>query len=203
MGLKTRLKQHLKTNYRQYLLVLVFMLLGLISGYYRAAGLESGVEEHLSAMLDQYLEAGLEGNLMGNTIFFSAFLKQSQTLLTIWLLGLTVIGLPLILVVVFLRSFSLGFTMGFFIQEKAGSGILLSIITLLPQNLVYLAALAAGAVTALNFSVYIVKSRNTMDKPLGVGLVAYTAVMAFLIVLLAAGAFIEAYLTPWLLGLLL
>jgi len=201
MGLKSRVRQHLKENSLQYILILGIFIIGFILGLLNVRGLDDGVKQYLLSMLDNYLHQGVEGELYGRTIFITAFINQAQTLLSIWLLGLTVIGFPLILVVILLRAFSLGFSLGFLLQEKAGTGILLSIITILPQNLVYIPCLLVAAVVAMNFSVYVVKSRSGSENPLGVALLSYSIIMLLLFLGIVLGAFIEAYLSPWLLGL--
>jgi stage II sporulation protein M len=199
MGLKYRIKQHLKENSTQYLIILAIFVFGFIFGFINVKGLDDQVKSHLTGMLDNYLRAGIEGDLYGRNIFINAFIKQVETILSIWLLGLTVIGLPLILVVVFLRAFSVGFTVGFLFQEKAGAGVLLSMISILPQNLVYIPCLLFAAIIAMNFSVDIVRNRGSGNS-LGLALLSYSIVMLVIILLFALGAFIEAYLSPWMLS---
>jgi stage II sporulation protein M len=105
------------------------------------------------------------------------------------------------LAVLFLRGFSLGFTVGFLYHEKAMTGVLISMISVLPQNLVYIPFLLMWAVIALNFSIFIVKGRNNSLMPLGTGLMSYSILMLAFLLLFLLGAFIEAYLSPWLLTL--
>lgn len=202
MYLKQRIKQHIKDNRWQYSLVLLIFICGVVIGGYKVAGLEGGVRSHLLQMIDNYLRGGMEGSLDGTSIFLSALMQQSKTILLIWFLGLTVIGLPLVLGVIFLRGMSLGFTLSFLFQEKAGAGIILSLIAVLPQNIVYIPFLLIWAVVALNASLYILNGRNDSYMPLGRALLAYTILMLLFILLFLVGAFIEAYLSPWLLQLL-
>ena len=202
MYLKQRIKQHIRDNRWQYLLILLIFLSGIVVGSYKVSSLEGGVRSHLLQMIDNYLKGGMEGNLDGASIFYSAFLHQSKTILAIWFLGLTVIGFPLILAVVFLRGISLGFTLNFLFQEKAGAGIILSFIAVLPQNIVYIPFLLIWAVVAVNASLYILKGRNNSYLPLGTALIAYSLLMLLFILVFLVGAFIEAYLSPWLLQLL-
>ncbi|KUG04778.1 stage ii sporulation protein m (spoiim) [hydrocarbon metagenome] len=201
MGLKYRIRQHLKENSAQYMLILGIFIIGFVLGFLNVRGLDDEVKQYLVVMLDNYLRGGLEGDLFGKSILITAFIKQAETICSIWLLGLTVIGLPLILAVIFLRGFSLGFTVGFLFQQKAGAGVLLSMVSILPQNLVYVPSLIVAGVVAMNFSVFIVKSRNAGGNSLGVALLAYSIVMLLLLIAFVLGAFIEAYLSPWLLGL--
>lgn len=201
MALKPRIKQHFKENRIQYALVTLLFVAGIFLGSLKVGGLEDPIKNHLSSLVDGYLNGN--GTSVGQNIFAGAFLNQVRFMLACWLLGLTVIGIPLILAVVFVRGFSLGFTVFFLLQQKAGFGIILSLLSLLPQNLIYVPILLMAAVVAVNFSLYIVRARHYSSTPLGIGLMGYTLLMLVLTILVALGAFLEAYLVPWLLSTLL
>jgi stage II sporulation protein M len=94
-----------------------------------------------------------------------------------------------------------GFTLGFLVQQKGGAGIVMSIMTIVPQNLVYIPLLVIWSVIALNLSAYLV-GRN-YSRPLSSSLINYCLLMALFLAAFGAGTFIEAYLSPWFLSLLL
>lgn len=201
MNLKLRIKQHIQENRGQYILIGFIFLAGIIIGNYKVSGLEGGVKNYLLSLVDSYLQGGAERSLDGKSIILAAFFNQARIVLAIWFLGLTVIGLPLILAVVFLRGISLGFTVGFLYQEKALAGILISLVSVLPQNLVYIPLLIMWSVIALNFSVFIIKGKSSSIMPLSTGLLSYSILMLVFLFLFLLGAIIEAYLSPWFLSL--
>ncbi|WP_054692788.1 stage II sporulation protein M [Syntrophomonas palmitatica] len=203
MKLKTRIKQHLKENRVQYFIVLFFFIAGIFCGDYRTADLDGGVRLHLLKLIEDYLKGGIHGSTGGSGILWAAYLSQVKTLLAVWFLGLTVIGLPLILTVILLRGFSLGFTWSFLIHEQAQKGIAIGVLSILPQNLVYIPLLLVWSVAALNFSVFIIRNRNANLLSLWRGVIAYTMLMFVFSGILLIGSFIEAYLSPWLLSLVL
>ena len=170
MSMKARIKQHLKDNRAQYLLIILFFVAGVVIGAYKVGSLDSTVRSHLSGLINGYLQSGVQGRLVGNEIIWKAFITQSKIILLIWFLGLTVIGLPLILGVVFVRGLSLGFTIAFLAHEQNAAGIWIAMVSVLPQNLVYIPLLLAWSVVALNFSVFIVKSRTAPGLSLGRGI---------------------------------
>lgn len=187
----------------QYLLITICFLAGAVLGGYKASSLDATMRSHLTGLINGYLQSGMQGALTGKEIIWGAFYTQSTTMLLIWFLGLTVIGLPLILGVVFIRGMSLGFTLAFLEHNQNSAGIWIALVSVLPQNLVYIPLLIIWSVIALNFSVFIVKSRSSSGLSLGRGLLGYTVMMMVFILLTLAGSLIEAYLAPWLLGLLL
>jgi len=204
MAPNTRIKQHIKENRLQYMLILLLFISGVILGDFKVLGLEGGVRSHLVDLIDNYLKGGGEVGLDGQSLLYTSFLNQAKSVIGIWFLGLTVIGIPLILGWVFLRGFALGFTIGFLIQEKAAAGIILSLISILPQNIVYIPLLIVWSVVAINFSLFVVKGRQAgRIMSLGRTLLGYSVLMCFFMLFALLGALIEAYLSPWLLSLFL
>lgn len=197
MNIISSIINHIKANRWQYLLISIIFVAGLVSGSYRANDLEVSVKSHLLNLIDNYLRGSSQGDLVGSRLLFYAFLNQAKTIVLVWFLGLTVIGMPLILGICFLKGFSLGFTIGFLVQEKAGEGILISLLAILPQNLLYIPLLLVWSVTAIKFSVFITGGRHNSALSLGKVLAAFTGQMLVLLLVVLAGALIEAYFSPW------
>src|SRR5690606_12729999 len=70
-----------------------------------------------------------------------------------WLLGLTVIGAPAALLLVFLRGFAVGFTFKFFIGVLSFRGILLGLVSVAPHSLFTLFGMCLATGAALAFAV--------------------------------------------------
>ncbi len=201
MNYKNRLKRHISENRWQYFLITLIFLTGVFVGDYKALGLAGGVRSHLIGLIDNYLKGGVSADLDKQVILINSFLNQAKSIVAVWFLGLTIIGMPIILAVVFLKGFSLGFTISFLVQEKAVSGVLISFLSILPQNLVYIPLLIIWSVVGINFSVYIARGRIGSGIPLGKGLISYSILMLVFLLIVVVGALIEAYLSPWFLGL--
>lgn len=201
MNIKHLLKAHVQRNAWQYLLITAILILGCILGEINASNLEGGTRSHLVKIIDGFLKGGVVNHREGYRLLIAAFFNQAKLVLLIWFLGMTVIGVPLILGMIFVKGFSLGFTFGFLVKEKAWVGCLISILAVFPQNIVYIPFLVAWAVVGINFSVYLVKGRFTGGVTLGQGLVTYTGAMLLALAVFLCGALIEAFLCPWLLSL--
>ncbi len=201
MKLRSKLKQHIIENRWQYLLITLIFLGGVIIGDYKVTGLTGSVKSHLLSLIDDYLKGGINADLDNQVILFNSFLNQAKSIIAIWFLGLTVIGMPIILGVVFFKAFSLGFTIAFLVQERAVSGVMISILSILPQNLVYIPLIIIWSVVGINFSVYVARGRAGNAVALGRALITYTMLLIVFLVIVLVGAFIEAYLSPWFLSL--
>lgn len=199
---KQRIFRHLYTSWWVYVFVGVCFIAGIIFG---SLGVNV-LDEQQTSSLTEFLEEGFSRfdndlNLMLTTK--QAVIKNLYNLGKIFVLGLTVIGFPLILAIVFTRGFALGFTMTFLIQEKTLRGWLLALFAVIPPNLVSLPAYFLGAVTAINFSIYLVRGRNNpKGPPISQYFLSYLVVMMGLSVLMLGAALIEGYLSPLVIKLL-
>lgn len=195
------IRRHISENRWQYIIIALIFISGVIIGNYKVPGLAGGVRSHLLALIDGYLQGGMEGSLSGGAILYHAFVMQGSTILAIWFLGLTVLGLPLILAIVFMRGLSLGFTLGFLVRTKGGGGALIGLLSVLPQNLVYIPFLLMWGVVATNFSIQVLRGNPSGFPGLLRRLTSYSLLMLVFLLLCFIGAFVEAYLSPWLLNL--
>lgn len=195
------IKRHISENRWQYFFLVVVFLAGAVLGNYKVPGIDGTVKTQLLSLVDQYVQGEMTGSFNGSSVILQAFINQARLVLAIWFLGLTVIGLPLVLGVVFLRGFSIGFTLGFLISEKAGGGIIISLLAILPQNLVYIPLLIIWGVISINFSLQVLKGGHSGFRGLMRRMAGYTLLMLVFLFLLLLGAIIEAYVSPWLLNL--
>ncbi|MGC7873565.1 stage II sporulation protein M [Desulfosporosinus sp. SYSU MS00001] len=77
----------------------------------------------------------------------------------IWILGLTIIGAPLIYLIVFTRGFILGFTVSFIISFKGMLGLGLILVTVLVPALLGIPLLLLGAGLATIFSFLLLRGK--------------------------------------------
>lgn len=93
------------------------------------------------------------------TIFYVSISNNLKTAAILGLLGLTIIGLPLIPALIFFRGFILGFTVGFFIGNLGAKGFLFSLLSVLPQNIIIVPSIISLGVAGMMFSTTVLKSR--------------------------------------------
>jgi len=173
-------------------------ILGLIAGASVLHALSPAQLDELRQYLDSFLNN--VGALAQNGQFpalkaWREILKgQLYSLGILWLLGLTVVGAPLVILLVGARGFILGFTVGFLVQDKAGQGLLLALVAVLPQNLFYVPGLLGAGTLALYFTMSLFKSSR--ETPVFTRILFYTLLYAALTLLVLAGTWIEAYLVP-------
>lgn len=196
-----KLREHVNSSWWVYLFVALCFLGGVVFG---SLGVNSLNLEQQTALGD-FLNKGLAGyveELDFSTTTRQALFKNLYNLAKICGLGLTVIGMPLILAIIFTRGFVLGFTVVFLFQEKAWQGGLIAMLAVLPPNLLSLPAYILAAVIAINFSLYLLKGGEQRSLPLPQYFFGYLLASVLLGLLMVGAALIEGYLSPLFIKLL-
>ncbi|MBX5466556.1 MAG: stage II sporulation protein M [Firmicutes bacterium] len=119
----------------------------------------SGLAAALRALL-----AGLARGVMPAGAFAAALVANLKSLGLVYLLGLSVVGVPLVLAALFLRGFVVGFSLGVLWGDRteAGIGWLLGAVAV--QNLLWVPALVVTGALALAFSWWLVKGRQLSSQ---------------------------------------
>lgn len=153
--------------------------------------------------LDNFLQGISTWTVSPTAAAQHSILNNVKIVLYIWVLGLTVIGIPLVLLLVGARGFVLGFTVGFLVQQKAGQGIMIALVTIFPSNLINIPALVVGASFAMSFSGGLVRGGQRQESSsLPRQFAAYCSIMLVVALIAALAGVVEAFVSPALLKLL-
>lgn len=193
--IKNRVREHLFSSWWVYLFVGMCFLAGVVFGALGVDSLNPEQNTALSEFVDDGL-AGYAGELNFSVTTSQALFKNLYNLAKIFGLGLTVIGLPLILAIIFTRGFVLSFTVAFLIQEKAWQGGLLALLAILPPNLLSLPAYFLAAVIAINFSLFLLRGSSQRNVSLPQYFAGYLLMTLVLGLAMTAAALIEGYISP-------
>lgn len=87
-------------------------------------------------------------------VFHRSAAFNLKTALVIWLLGMSTAGIPLIMTVLFVRGFVVGFTVGFLFYHAGGGGLAFVLASIMPANLVAVPALLAMGTVACAFALF-------------------------------------------------
>ncbi len=194
--LKQAVFAYFRRNWFVYLIVLVFFIAGLVFGALAVKNLNSEQIGELGTYLNSFLEKVGEAPLNDQSITRS-LTDNLYILVVLYILGLSVIGVPLIPVVVFTRGFIIGFTVGFLAREKAVKGIVFAFISVVPHNFLLIPVIIVAAAMSVSISLAIIRNRLAADGyPVFRLAGLYTLMMIVLGVLTGLAGLCEAYVTP-------
>jgi len=188
-----------------YIFVGALILTGIGFGFILAGALSPEQRLDLASRLETYrLELVRPEGAVAAEIFLDSFLFYARWVGLIWLLGITVVGVPGVLALDFLKGFLMGFTAGLLAREMDGGGLLFALAALVPHNALAVPALMVASVSAIRFAGWVagerlLRRRGRLLPPLKSHAIASLAMLFPL----CGAALTESCLTPRLLGRLL
>ncbi|MGE5550792.1 MAG: stage II sporulation protein M [Bacteroidota bacterium] len=195
---RERVRAYLGEHFGYIALIGLMFMMGIIFGALTVNNLAPGEQQNLLGYLRFFLR-DLTGPapLRGSTLARDAIWTNAKTLAFLFLLGVTAIGTPFILLVVFTRGFVLGFTVGFLIKQLLLKGFLFALVGVVPHNLILVPALLLAGVANLDFGVALIKSRLTR-RPVTLGreFLACLAVTGLALLVFVGAGLIEGYISP-------
>jgi len=198
-GIKTLFIEHIKEHSSTYLFVFVLFVMGVIFGAIIVNSMNTTQKEDLYYYLSLFFGQVSEGNLASSSeMFQQSFFHNLKYLGLMWVLGISIIGLPVILIMLFLKGMVIGFTVGFLVNQMGWNGFLLSFVSVLPQNLLLIPSFIIISATAIVFSLKLIKQlfmKRLKESPMRL-FARYAIIFIIIMVLTAVAAIFEAYASP-------
>lgn len=187
-----------RDNLNLYVFVGVLVIVGAIFGAMLVNALTLEQQQELADNLGVYLASvDHPQQLSASTTFWDSFWFYGKWLLLIWFLGLSVIGLPLVLVLDFLKGVLIGFAVALLAQQLAWKGVLFFLVATAPQNAIIVPALMIASISASRFAFFIVRERLFRRKgQLMPPFLAHTAVTVLMLLMLIVASLYEAFVSP-------
>lgn len=146
-------RQALGNGLHTFLFLTAIALCGLVFGGVTAGQLNSGDAYVLQQQLQLLLDAASNHQLASvSTLWSDRFFRDLELLGLLWLFGISVLGLPLVAVAVFLRGFTVGFTASFTVLSLGWPGLWLSSSVIFLHQLLAFPALVVAGAAAIRFS---------------------------------------------------
>lgn len=196
--IQLEIKEYLRENMGIYILIICLFVVGVLAGALAVRGLDESQRLALNSYFNYFVESFNDPETMNQGAIFRDSLKLNfQYLFLTWILGIFLFGYPLISGLVALRGFSVGFTVGFLVERASFRGILFSMGSVLPHNLLVIPAIVVIAVTGFSFSWlrfrgYLEKRPCSIREHIG----PYTLMVFLVGLVLFLGVLTEAYISP-------
>ena len=143
-------KNDLKAQKRLYLFLITVILLGIISGIVYTFFLDSKIKVLESIETYFYLIKNSTSINYIKSLSSSCFINIAYLLL-IWLLGISLIGFPIIVIILFFKSFIIGFSVSSIIMKYGLKGLFGSFLYVFPHQIVMLIIYLLVSFYSINF----------------------------------------------------
>ncbi|MGE8204402.1 stage II sporulation protein M [Heyndrickxia sp. NPDC080065] len=183
-----------------YSFIIVLFLMGVVFGAIIVNSLSIDQKEDLFHYLNQFFGQVSDGKVAAPADLFQlSFFHNVKFLSLMWVLGISIIGLPIILILLFIKGVVVGFSVGFLVNQMGWGGFLLSFVTVLPQNLFIIPMFIFVAVVAVGVSLKLIRKifiRQNMGFQIIPMFAQYIVALVIAIGVVSIAAGIEAYLSP-------
>ncbi|AKN34042.1 sporulation protein [Clostridium carboxidivorans P7] len=192
------LNKHVQSNFWLYIISLLCICTGIVLGMYSVRYMGSFDKTDLLSYIKNFNTAINSGNISYKSIFSETLKSNVPILLAMWFLGLTMIGIPIILIIDIIKGFTIGFTISFMVNGMGMKGMMFSLLGVLPQNIIYIPCFILASVIAMDFSMAILKDKSNRQWTSNIWVMVTSYSLSFLLVaaVMFIGFLMETYLTP-------
>ncbi|MCT2537454.1 stage II sporulation protein M [Aquibacillus koreensis] len=189
---------HLRNNAPIYFFMIVLFLIGIIFGAVIVNSMNVVQKLDLFFYVDRFFGQLLEGPIVDKKeMVSSTFFYHFNYLLLLFVLGLSIIGLPIIWILLFLKGVVVGFSVGFFVNQMGWQGLLLAAASIAPQNLLIIPVYVVAGSLAMIFSLSLLRKlfSRRMQQPILQPFGRYISLYILLIVLVGIASIIETFIS--------
>ena len=154
------IKEDILNNAKSYFIILIIFAVGVFLGvmFINQMQDKGGIEKYINTYIDE--TKGLENGDYLTELQKDIF-SNIGLVLALWFAGTTIIGIPIVLGIILVRGFCLGYTIAscVFVLGKM-KGIIFILITIFLQNIIFIPALMILGVSSIKLYKSIIKDRR-------------------------------------------
>lgn len=200
-GFRQIILNYIKQNKREYTLVVMLFIIGIIMGVIWINKSNQWQTEEISIYINGFVKNMKENTQINQLELLKQGLVTNLILVvTIWFVGSTVIGLPIVCTMVIYRGFCLGYTIASAMLILGTKGILFSLSSLFIQNILFIPSLLALAVSGIRLYQSIVKDKRKENIKLEI--TRHTSFCLFIAIVIAVSVVLEVYVSTGLMQII-
>lgn len=132
-----KLKGTIKVNKKTLLFFTILLIIGIIAGSIFMAILSETDKKLVTDYFNNYIS-----NIENNKLNYLESIKNGLFnnllyIIIIWILGISIIGIPIVTIMFFIKSFTLGFSIASIVFNYKLKGCLLNFINIFPHQMIY------------------------------------------------------------------
>ncbi|MFC7060526.1 stage II sporulation protein M [Halobacillus seohaensis] len=179
-----------------FVFIFVLFIMGMVFGAIIVNSMNFVQKEDLFFYLKQFFEQMIDMNSLDKTTLLKeSILYHVKYMLLLFLLGISIVGMPIITVLLFIKGLVIGFSVGFLVNQMGWYGLLLSSASIAPQNLLIIPVYLLAGALALLFSLTLCKQLfiKRVHQPILQAFAKYSALFGILLVFLIAASLVEVF----------
>ncbi len=193
-----KIKEDIKRDQSIYYGLIITIVISIVFGALFITILKESDKELVLGHLTDFLNSISSNGIDHTKIFKNSVFSNNIYLIIMWLLGISAIGMPIIILMLFFKGFVLGFSVTSIIYQYKLSGLLGSLVYIFPHLIINIIVYFVVSYYALKLSLTIIQcifKRKPIDIKIFIN--KYLVILGMSIILLLISSLIEAYITPF------
>lgn len=195
LKIKETVITHILNNKKEYFIISLIFIIGILLGVFFINNINDTQVETIKNYISDFVNAIKDGQTINNVDLLKQTLKNNIIIASvIWFFGTTVIGLPIVFGLILYRGFILGYTIASCISIMGlQGGLIFTFSALFLQNIIFIPAIIAIAVSGFKLYKSIVKDRRKDNIKLEI--LRHTVFSLLMLIALSISAIIEAFVS--------
>ncbi len=197
MKIMDKLKLKVKIDKKLLIFLAILLLVGIAVGSIFISILNSSDQNLVTEHLNNFVN-----NIENNKLDYFQVLKSNlitniSFVIVIWLLGISIIGLPIIIIMFFSKTFILGFSVGAILSVFKTKGILFGLAYIFPGQVISILFYLLLTMYAMSFSfklIYVIFKKKTLDFKIVMN--KYFKILLFVLIVIILMSLYDTYLMP-------
>ncbi len=193
--IRQRVIQYIEENIRSYLILLIVFFIGIILGIIFINNSNEEQVTQITTYINNFINS-MKNNyqISTNTLLIDSIINNVSIAILLWFLGSTVIGVPLIYLVIGYKGYCIGFTISAIIATiGTGKGILFITGAMLLQNIIYIPCILTLATSGIKLYKLIMEDRRRENVKLQI--LKHTIFSVFILLALVLSSFVETFIS--------
>ena len=193
--IKNIILRHINNNLKDYTILTLFFIVGIIVGVIFINNINESEQNQISGYVKGIINSLNQDYEIDNLeLFKKSLLDNFKLTCILWLMGLTVIGMPLIYGVISYKGFCIGYTSASIIGVLGTkNGIIFLISSLFMQNIIFIPCVLAIGVSGLKLYRSIIKDRR--KENIKIEIYRHTVFCTIIFIGLSISSVVEAYVS--------
>ena len=193
--LKNIIIEFIKENIKTYLILTIIFFIGLTLGVIFVNNANETQANQISGYINNFINSIKENyQISTKELLKNSIINNVGIAVLLWFLGSTVIGFPLIYVVVGYKGYCIGYTVSSVMATVGtGKGIIFIIATMLIQNIIYIPTILTLSVSGIKLYRLIMEDRRRENIKLQI--LKHTIFSILMLILLLISSLLETYVS--------
>lgn len=199
-----KLKRNIHINKNLFIFLLVIVIVGIVAGSIFSTIIDSNDKKMVLEYLNSFFNNAKDGKLNYDISIVNTLVFTVGFAIIIWILGISIIGFFVVIFMLFMKGFIIGFSISSIIANFGFKGILLAVVYAFPHHIINILVFMLLTAYSLIISYKLIKS-ITSKKPLDLKHIMhrYVIVLFVSLVVLVVTSLYEVYVVPRLLNIIM